>query len=52
MAYLLQHLLRDSAARTPQRPAVTVGLIAALRGERGQHPRAGGGVGRLGALQR
>ncbi|HEY0936114.1 MAG TPA: amino acid adenylation domain-containing protein [Trebonia sp.] len=25
MAYLLQHLLRDSAARVPQRPAVTVG---------------------------
>jgi amino acid adenylation domain-containing protein len=25
MAYLLQHLLRDSAARAPQRPAVSVG---------------------------
>ena len=25
MAYLLQHLLTDSAARTPERPAVAVG---------------------------
>ena len=25
MAYLLQHLLRDSAARAPQRPAVADG---------------------------
>ncbi len=33
MAYLLQHLLRDSAARAPQRPAVTVGERSLSYGE-------------------
>ena len=58
MAYLLQQLLTDSAARTPERQAVAVGRAApqlprARPAEQPGRPRAagpGGGAGRSGGI--